>query len=397
MTDVVVVPLNAEPSPPDSRGGAAVSTFDEEVIVDRGLTNQGQVINNHQDLENQSGEGGNGQEQGHPTVGEGNNSQELEHLLAEEGRNKEEGHVDLWLRRNCCLWSKREVIVTDGKMIYNTKKCGCCWRDKVTLPLRNFTTKIDDCDERAKYSFQVETPSSTTTWRVIPHDSSSSTRCCRVCPLRHSVSWIKHSLGCCFSDNRSGEDEQRWVEDIRVARLGPTPGTEHVNKSMLANAEKYSECIQSLISQEYNLRNNRMTLFGIFQGFLWLSFAFLFSSAESCRNGFWIMQVILPIMGLFICLWTILLVSDANLAVEVLVKRWEIYKFNSGDPRTKYYERPVLGLDGQERSRARRWCFPFFIALGWAGCLVATSFLEDCRWTVYSSSNTTSTSSPSSS
>lgn len=179
-------------------------------------------------------------------------------------------------------------------------------------------------------------------------------------------SWIKHSLGCCFSDNRSAS--QGWVEQIRDARLGPTPGTEDaVNSSTLATAEKFAKCIQPLIYQEASMRNNRMTWFGTIQGFLWLSFAYLFTSADSCRNWFWIMQVILPIMGLIICLWVFRLINTADRAVKVLAKRWEIYKFNSGDPRTKYYERPVLGLDSQERSRAHCWMVIPFLLIAWDG------------------------------
>ena len=79
------------------------------------------------------------------------------------------------------------------------------------------------------------------------------------------------------------------------------------------------------------------------------------------------MQVILPIMGLIICLWVFRLINTADRAVDVLMKRWEIYKFNYGDPSAKYYERTVLGLVSQERSRAHCWMVIPFLLIAWDG------------------------------
>ena len=53
------------------------------------------------------------------------------------------------------------------------------------------------------------------------------------------------------------------------------------------DGEKFSQRIQILISHENELRNNRMSWFGTLEGFLWLSFAYLLTTDDSCKmvNG----------------------------------------------------------------------------------------------------------------
>ena len=131
-----------------------------------------------------------------------------------------------------------------------------------------------------------------------------------------------------------------------------------------------SERIQTLISDENGLRHNRITWFANIEGFLWLSFAAVISEQVGWDNGFWLL-IIIPIIGILVCLTAISAIWDADHACEVLLKKWsDIQAHQSESP---YATIPVVGLTFKELKLDRpssiprcRWHFALFVLVGWS-------------------------------
>lgn len=153
-----------------------------------------------------------------------------------------------------------------------------------------------------------------------------------------------------------------------------------------------SERIHTLIAEENGLRNNRMTWFANIEGFLWVSFAALLATVggrEEKEEGsfpkpvwFWLM-FILPIIGVLICVFTIVLICDAGVAVRTLQTRWTEIQGLSNN--CLYGTFPVVGLTYDELDnctpislgclRYKVW-FTLVILAGWIACLVGVTLVS---------------------
>lgn len=128
-----------------------------------------------------------------------------------------------------------------------------------------------------------------------------------------------------------------------------------------------SERIQTLISQENGLRHNRITWFANIKGFLWLSFAAVISEKVGWDNGFWLM-VLIPIIGICVCLTAISAIGDADHAVKLLLKKWRTIQEDQSE--SPYVVIPVIGLSYEEQKLDRpssipRWHFALYVLTGW--------------------------------
>ena len=116
------------------------------------------------------------------------------------------------------------------------------------------------------------------------------------------------------------------------------------------------------------MRHNRITWFANIEGFLWLSFAAVISEKVGWDNGFWLL-IVIPIIGILICLSAISAIWDADHAVEVLLKKWNT--IHEDQPESPYAAIPVIGLTFEELKRDRpssipRWHFALFVLIGWS-------------------------------
>lgn len=134
-----------------------------------------------------------------------------------------------------------------------------------------------------------------------------------------------------------------------------------------------SERIHALISHENGLRHNRITWFANIEGFLWISFATVISEVVgSDDDKFWLL-VIIPIIGILVCLSAISAIRDADAAAELLLQKWRIIQEHS--PKSPYAVIPVIGLSYDESRGKRtcsipRWYFSLFVLIGWLASLI---------------------------
>ncbi len=118
------------------------------------------------------------------------------------------------------------------------------------------------------------------------------------------------------------------------------------------------------------MRHNRITWFANIEGFLWLSFAAVISQEVGWQDGFWLL-IVIPIIGVFLCLSAISAIWNADAAIELLLEKWRIIQDRQSE--SPYAVIPVIGLSNKElkaRKRTPRWHFALFVLLGWIFCLI---------------------------
>ena len=149
-----------------------------------------------------------------------------------------------------------------------------------------------------------------------------------------------------------------------------------------------SERIHSIISEENALRNNRMTWFASIEGFLWLSFAAATRETKNCEPGLWWLFILIPIIGILICISAISVLWDADYATEVLFMKWRVIQ-ECHSSQSAYTHIPVLGLSYKE-VRAKgihnqnigmpHWQFVLFVLVGWVLGLVGVIVTKIVIW-----------------
>ena len=114
-----------------------------------------------------------------------------------------------------------------------------------------------------------------------------------------------------------------------------------------------------------------MMWFANIEGFLWLSFAAATREQVVWEKGFWLM-ILIPCVGILVCLSAISGIRDADHAVRLLLKKWRIIQKHK--PESPYAVIPVLGASYDELEKDRisipRWHFALYMFIGWICCLI---------------------------
>jgi hypothetical protein len=166
-------------------------------------------------------------------------------------------------------------------------------------------------------------------------------------------------------------DQPAQPEQPVEARI-PHPYIHKCDRGCEAVVKLASERIHDLIAEENGLQHNRMTWFANIEGFLWLSFAAAISNQVGWENGFWLM-VVIPIIGILVCLSAISAIQDADHAIEMLLKNWSVIQSHHPEPKNSIYtEIPVIGLSKKDHpyQSIPRWHFALFVLVGWSFGLV---------------------------
>ncbi len=185
------------------------------------------------------------------------------------------------------------------------------------------------------------------------------------------------------SPYHDGYEFKKQDYEKRIEELLPTRKLTVNDRCYNCDAIKFaSERIHTLIVDENGLRHNRMTWFANIEGFLWLSFAAVISEKVGWENGFWLM-ILIPIVGILVCLSAISAILDADYACNILVKKWRVLQNHERCWCSVYTEIPVVGLSNDEmkqgdRIHIPRWNFALFILLGWIFGLIGIVVTKIC-------------------